>query len=66
MLGLLKLDSTYHSLCDLWALLMQYPGGRVPMSKSKCCLRTLCQPLGENLDWHLQPQPWPHEIIINP
>lgn len=45
VLGLQKLDSTYHSLCDLWALLMQYPGGQVPMSK--CCLRTLCQPLGK-------------------
>lgn len=66
VLPLQKLDRTRHSLCDPWALLMQYPGGGVPMSKLKCRLQTLCQTLRENLGWHLQPQPWPQEIIISP
>lgn len=26
----------------------------------------LCQPPRENLGWHLQPQPWPQEIVTSP
>lgn len=60
------LDRILNSLCDLWALLMQYPGGQVPMSKPKCCLSVPCQPMRENLGWHLQPQPWPQGTVISP
>lgn len=66
VLQLRKLHRTCHGLCDLQALLMQYPGGQVPMSQPECCLRTLCQPLRESLGWHLQPRPWPQEITISP
>lgn len=67
-----KFNRIQNSLRDLWALLMQYPGGQVPrggqvpMSKPKCFLSMLCQPPRENLDWHLQPQPWPQEIVTSP
>lgn len=60
-----KLDRIRNRLCDLWALLMQYPGGQVPMYKPKRCLSIPCQSLRENLGWHLQPQPGPQETVIN-
>lgn len=72
MEGLQKLDRIYNSRCDLWVLLMQYPGGQVPrcgqvpMSKPKYRLSILCQPPRENLGWHLQPQPWPRDVVTSP